>query len=49
MKLASIYKDDPSFDDFLTEIRKFREKEDRREDYVPDMNECSNTSSTPTT
>jgi len=49
MKLAGIYKDDPSFDDFLDEIRKFREEEDRREGYVADMDECSNTSSTPTT
>lgn len=49
MQLAGIYKDDPSFDDFLEEIRKFREEEDRREGHVPDMDECSNTSSTPTT
>ncbi|MGO9913603.1 MAG: hypothetical protein ACLQIB_02650 [Isosphaeraceae bacterium] len=49
MELAGMYKDDPSFDDFLEEIRKFRQEEDRRAGYVPDMDECFNTSSTPTT
>jgi hypothetical protein len=42
-------KDDPDFDLYLEEIRKFREEEDRREGYVPDTEECSDISSTPTT
>jgi hypothetical protein len=36
LKLAGAWKDDPSFDDFLEEIRKFREEEDCREGYVSD-------------
>ena len=48
-KWAGYAKDDPDFDLYLEEIRKFREEEDRREGYVPDTDECSNTSSTPTT
>ncbi len=42
-------KDDPTFDEYLEEIRKFREETDRLEgrDLGPD--ECSNTSLTPTT
>jgi hypothetical protein len=42
-------KDDPTFDEYLEEIRKFREEMDRQEgrDLGPD--ECSNTSLTPTT
>ena len=46
---AGYAKDDPDFDLYLEEIRKFREEMDRREGYVPDTDECSNTSSTPTT
>jgi hypothetical protein len=46
---AGVWKDDPSFDDFLEEIRKYREEEDRRAGYVPDTDECPDTSSTPTT
>jgi predicted RNase H-like HicB family nuclease len=42
-------KDDPTFDDYLEEIRKYREEVDRREGQVPDPGECSNTSSIPTT
>jgi hypothetical protein len=49
VKWAGVWKDDPSFDDFLEEIRKFREEQDRREGYVPDPDECPDTSSTPTT
>ncbi|HZW30654.1 MAG TPA: hypothetical protein VFF52_08115 [Isosphaeraceae bacterium] len=48
-KWAGYLKDDPDFDDYVEEIRKFREEMDRREGYVPDTDECSNTSSTPTT
>jgi hypothetical protein len=48
-ELAGTWKDDPDFDLYLEEIRKFREEEDRREGFVPDPDECSNTSSTPTT
>ena len=42
-------KDDPTFDEYLEEIRKFREEMDRLEgrDLGPD--ECSNTSLIPTT
>jgi hypothetical protein len=42
-------RDDPTFDEYLEEIRKFREEMDRLEgrDLGPD--ECSNTSLTPTT
>jgi hypothetical protein len=48
-KWAGYARDDPDFDLYLEEIRKFREEEDRREGYVPDTDECSDTSSTPTT
>jgi hypothetical protein len=48
-KWAGYAKDDPDFELYLEEIRKFREEEDRREGYVPDPGECSNTSSTPIT
>jgi hypothetical protein len=49
VKWAGYLKDDPDFDDYVEEIRKFREEMDRREGYVPDTDECSDTSSTPTT
>ena len=49
MELAGAMKDDPDFDDFLEEIRKFREEDDRREGRVWETDECSNTSSTPIT
>jgi hypothetical protein len=42
-------RDDPDFDDYLEEIRKYREEVDRRAEHGPDISECSNTSSTPTT
>jgi hypothetical protein len=45
---AGSLKDDPTFDDFLEQIRKFREEDDRREGRVWEADECSNTSSTPT-
>jgi hypothetical protein len=40
---------DPSFDDYLNEIRKFREDVDRRDLRDSGSAECSDTSSTPTT
>jgi hypothetical protein len=49
MKWAGYAKDDPDFDIYLEEIRKFREEMDRREGRVWETDECSNTSSTPTT
>jgi hypothetical protein len=49
MEFAGMWKDDPTFDNYLEEIRKFREEEDRREGRVWETEECSDTSSTPTT
>ena len=49
MDRAGWAKDDPDFDDFLEEIRKFREEDDRREGRVWETEECSDISSTPTT
>ena len=49
MSLFGHAKDDPYFDEYLDEIRKFREEMDRRDDHGSDPGECSNTSSTPTT
>ena len=40
---------DPTFDDYLSEIRKFREEVDRRENAGSGSGECSDTSSTPIT
>jgi hypothetical protein len=48
-KRAGYAKDDPDFDLYLEEIRKFREEEDRREGRVWETEECSDTSSTPIT
>jgi hypothetical protein len=42
-------KDDPNFDDYLNEIRKFREEMDLREKQHTDPGECPDTSLTPTT
>jgi hypothetical protein len=42
-------RDDPDFDGYLDEIRKYREEVDRRDENGPDAGECSSTSSTPTT
>ncbi|MGC8641205.1 MAG: hypothetical protein ACP5XB_15165 [Isosphaeraceae bacterium] len=42
-------KDDPTFDEYLEEIRKYREEMDRQGEQGPDSSECSNTSSIPTT
>ena len=49
MERAGWAKDDPDFDLFREEIRKFREEEDRREGRVWETEECSDISSTPTT
>ncbi len=49
MERAGWAKDDPSFDLYLEEIRKYREEVDRLEGRVWETDECSNTSSTPTT
>jgi len=42
-------KDDPYFEEYLDEIRKFREEMDRRENPHSGPGECSGTSSTRTT
>jgi len=42
-------KDDPDFEDYLEEIRKFREEMDLREKQDSDPGECPDTSLTPTT
>ncbi len=49
MKFAGHLKDDPDFDLYVEEIRKFREEADRRDGRVWETEECSDTSSTPTT
>jgi hypothetical protein len=42
-------KDDPDFEGYLEEIRKFREEMDVREKQLTGSGECSDTSLTPTT
>jgi hypothetical protein len=42
-------RDDPTFDEYLEEIRKFREEVDRREGRYLGPDECSDTSLTPIT
>ena len=42
-------KDDPEFEEYLEDIRKFREEKDRREGRDLGTDECSDTSLTPTT
>ena len=42
-------KDDPDYDLYLEEIRRFREEEDQRERQELGQSECSDSSSTPTT
>ncbi len=49
MERAGSLKDDPDFEEYLEEIRKYREEVDRREGRVWETDECSDTSSTPTT
>jgi hypothetical protein len=49
MERAGYLKDDPDFEEYVGEIRKFREEMNRRDGYVPDTDECPDTSSTPTT
>jgi hypothetical protein len=41
-------KGDPDFEDYLQEIRKYREEVDQRDEHDSGLGECSNTSSTPT-
>jgi hypothetical protein len=41
--------DDPSFEEYLEEIRKYREEMDRPENPGADPGECPDTSGTPTT
>jgi hypothetical protein len=48
MKWSGYAKDDPDFDNYLEEIRKFREQMDRRDDHGSDSDECPDTFSTPT-
>ncbi len=49
MERAGYAKDDPEFEEYLEEIRKFREEVDRREGRYFGPDECSDTSLTPTT
>jgi hypothetical protein len=49
LQFAGHAKDDPEFDEYLEEIRKYREEVNRREGRFLDSDECSNTSLTPTT
>ena len=46
---AGHLKDDPYFEEYLEDIRKFREEMDRREAEHSEPGQCSNTSLTPTT
>jgi hypothetical protein len=49
LQFAGHAKDDPEFEEYLEEIRKYREEVDRREGRFLDSDECSDTSLTPTT
>jgi hypothetical protein len=49
MQWAGHAKDDPEWEEYLEEIRKFREEVDRREGRYLGADECSDTSLTPTT
>jgi hypothetical protein len=49
VRRAGYLKDDPDFNIYLEEIRKFREEMDRREAENSEPAECSDTSLTPTT
>jgi hypothetical protein len=49
LERAGYAKDDPEFEEYLEEIRKYREEVDRREGRFLDSDECSDTSLTPTT
>ena len=42
-------RNDPTFGEYLDEIRKFREEVDRRENQASGSSECSDTSLTPIT
>lgn len=49
LRWAGHARNDPEFEEYLEEIRKFREEEDRREAGYLGPDECSDTSLTPTT
>ncbi len=49
MRYAGHLKDDPYFEEYREEIRKFREEMDRREAETSEPSECTDTSLTPTT
>jgi hypothetical protein len=49
LKWAGHAKDDPMFEEYLEEIRRYREEVDRREQQEFEAQSCSNISSTPTT
>jgi hypothetical protein len=49
LQFAGHAKDDPQFEEYLEDIRRFREEEDRREGRYLGQDECSDTSLTPTT
>jgi hypothetical protein len=49
LQFAGHAKDDPEFEEYLEEIRKYRQEVDRREGRFLDSDECSDTSLTPTT
>jgi hypothetical protein len=49
LQWAGHAKDDPEFEEYLEEIRKYREEVDRREGRYLGPDECSDTSLTPTT
>jgi hypothetical protein len=49
LRWAGHAKDDPEFEEYLEEIRKYREEVDRREGRYVGPDECSDTALTPTT
>jgi hypothetical protein len=49
MSMFGFGKDDPDFESYLEEIRKFREEMDRQAEHGSDTGECSDICSTPTT
>jgi hypothetical protein len=48
LRYAGHARDDPEFEEYLEEIRKYREEVDRREGRFLDSDECSDTALTPT-
>lgn len=49
LKYAGWAKDDPDYEEYLEEIRRFRQEEDERFRQEVEEGECSDSSSTPTT